>query len=253
LTPKQQRERAHAEREPRQRAEVKGPVRRAWLKRLGIFAGIVAGTIVLIVIASGCSSKQGATKPSKAQPQVAGAKRGTGAEVAAQLAGIPQRGNTLGDPRAPVTVQFFGDLQCPYCRPFTLEVLPSLIQSYVRPGKLKIAYRSRRPATGASRPHRVLRPGGRLLFIEHVRSDDERLARWQDRLNGLQTRIGHGCNCNRSTIAAMIAAGFSINQLHMTCSAKRRPMCDLWSSASLTPRACVVSRKTAARTFSRPL
>src|SRR6266568_9682500 len=47
---------------------------------------------------------------------------------------------------------------------------------------------------------RVLKPGGRLLFIEHVRATDERLAGWQDRLNGLQTRIGHGCNCNRSTV-----------------------------------------------------
>ncbi len=61
--------------------------------------------------------------------------------------------------------------------------------------------------------HRVLRPGGRLLFIEHVRSQDPRLARWQDRLNGLQLRIGHGCNCNRPTVETIDAAGFSITEL----------------------------------------
>lgn len=61
--------------------------------------------------------------------------------------------------------------------------------------------------------HRVLRPGGRLLFIEHVRSDEPRLARWQDRLNGLQTRIGHGCNCNRATLETIAAAGFSVTQV----------------------------------------
>ncbi len=61
--------------------------------------------------------------------------------------------------------------------------------------------------------HRVLRPGGRLLFIEHVRSDEPRLARWQDRLNGLQRRIGHGCNCNRTTLDAIARAGFSVTQL----------------------------------------
>jgi protein-disulfide isomerase len=147
LTRKQRSERAQAKPAALQRAEVDGAVRRAWLKRLGIVAGIVAGTIVLIVNASGCSSKQGALKPSGAQAQVTSAKRGTGAEVAALLAGIPQRRNTLGDPHAPVTVQFFGDLQCPYCRQFTLEMLPSLIQSYVRPGKLKIEYRSLETAT----------------------------------------------------------------------------------------------------------
>jgi ubiquinone/menaquinone biosynthesis C-methylase UbiE len=60
---------------------------------------------------------------------------------------------------------------------------------------------------------RVLKPGGRLLFIEHVRADDERLARWQDRLNGVQTRIGHGCNCNRPTVESIAAAGFTITEL----------------------------------------
>jgi len=48
---------------------------------------------------------------------------------------------------------------------------------------------------------RVLRPGGRLLFLEHVRSEDPRVARWQDRVHGIWLRCGHGCNCNRPTPA----------------------------------------------------
>lgn len=58
--------------------------------------------------------------------------------------------------------------------------------------------------------HRVLKPGGRLLFIEHVRADSPRLARWQDRLNGLQQRVAQGCNCNRATVDAIRTAGFTI-------------------------------------------
>ena len=60
---------------------------------------------------------------------------------------------------------------------------------------------------------RVLRPGGRLLFIEHVRSENPRLARWQDRLNPLQTRVGHGCNCNRPTVSTLADGGFEITRL----------------------------------------
>jgi ubiquinone/menaquinone biosynthesis C-methylase UbiE len=50
---------------------------------------------------------------------------------------------------------------------------------------------------------RVLKPGGRLLFIEHVRARDERLARWQDRLHRPWRFIGAGCNCNRDTEASI--------------------------------------------------
>ena len=50
---------------------------------------------------------------------------------------------------------------------------------------------------------RVLRPGGRLLFLEHVRSEDPQLARWQDRLHGPWKFVGHGCNCNRDTLRAL--------------------------------------------------
>jgi len=71
--------------------------------------------------------------------------------------------------------------------------------------------------------HRVLRPGGRLFFIEHVRADTAGLARWQDRLNGIQQRIGHGCNCNRATVEAIANAGFSISQLEHDVLAKAPP------------------------------
>ena len=66
------------------------------------------------------------------------------------------------------------------------------------------------PERALAEIHRVLKPGGQLLFLEHVRSDDAKLARWQDRLNGLNRRIGHGCNCNRSTLETVQGAGFTV-------------------------------------------
>jgi ubiquinone/menaquinone biosynthesis C-methylase UbiE len=56
---------------------------------------------------------------------------------------------------------------------------------------------------------RVLRPGGRLLFIEHVRSDDPKLARHQDRMNPINRFVVH-CDCNRPTLTCIEEAGFTI-------------------------------------------
>ena len=53
---------------------------------------------------------------------------------------------------------------------------------------------------------RVLKPGGRFIFMEHVRSTDPSTAKWQDRLHPLWVRFGHGCHCNRPTLDTIEAS-----------------------------------------------
>jgi ubiquinone/menaquinone biosynthesis C-methylase UbiE len=62
---------------------------------------------------------------------------------------------------------------------------------------------------------RVLKPGGQLLFLEHVRSDDPSLARFQDRMNWLN-RLVVQCDCNRQTLATIEAEGFNVSRLERT-------------------------------------
>jgi ubiquinone/menaquinone biosynthesis C-methylase UbiE len=56
------------------------------------------------------------------------------------------------------------------------------------------------PRAAIEEVSRVLRPGGRLLFLEHVRSDSKRLARWQDRLHRPWHAFAAGCHANRPTV-----------------------------------------------------
>src|SRR3954452_8978364 len=60
---------------------------------------------------------------------------------------------------------------------------------------------------------RVLRPGGTLHFVEHGRAPQERVRRWQDRINPLQQRIFGGCNVNRDISSLIEGAGFTIKSL----------------------------------------
>ena len=96
--------------------------------------------IVVILIATGSSKKTG-------PPKTRSVKNQDVALVNATVGGIPQKGNVLGNPNAPVTLVYYGDLECPICKEFTLEALPSIVQKQVRTGKLKIEYRSLETAT----------------------------------------------------------------------------------------------------------
>jgi SAM-dependent methyltransferase len=62
--------------------------------------------------------------------------------------------------------------------------------------------------------HRVLAPGGRLLFMEHVRATPgSSLERWQDRLHGPWHALACGCNCNRDLLTELAAGSFTLDEL----------------------------------------
>lgn len=67
------------------------------------------------------------------------------------------------------------------------------------------------PHAAVDEIQRVLRPGGRLLFIEHLRADDESLARRQERLAGAWAAFASGCRCDRRTLDLLDAA-FSVGE-----------------------------------------
>lgn len=123
-------ERKRAAREARietERRDAAAAQRRRRLTQLGgIVLGAAAIVAILIAVSSGGGSK---TQPSSAQP------------ASTLLTGIPQKGLTLGNAKAPVTIVEFNDMQCPICRDYQSVVFPELVQRYVRTGKVRMEMR----------------------------------------------------------------------------------------------------------------
>ncbi len=71
---------------------------------------------------------------------------------------------------------------------------------------------------------RILKPGGKLLFLEHVRAQNPGLARWQDRLEKPWRFIGDGCHCNRDTVASIEASPLTVEQVELGSLPKAPPI-----------------------------
>jgi protein-disulfide isomerase len=139
LTRKQRREQAREERKAVEQETLARVKRNSRLTQLAIVISVIVAGIVAVLISSGGASK-------RVTPESAEGQKVKG-EVTKLLAGIPQNGNALGNPTAPVTLQYYGDLECPVCRAFTLSALPSIITNQVRAGKLRVEYHSLETAT----------------------------------------------------------------------------------------------------------
>jgi protein-disulfide isomerase len=113
-------------------------------RRLRMLAGIalaaIAVVVVAVVVAVSSNSSSGIKTGTEAQK--------VQNDVNQLLSGIPQSGSTLGSPSAPVTMVYYGDLECPICRDFTLQGgFQPLVQNEVRNGKVKVVYKAFQTAT----------------------------------------------------------------------------------------------------------
>jgi protein-disulfide isomerase len=99
---------------------------------LQILGGALAAAIAVIVVAALISTKS----DSKAAPSASSMTRSTVVD------GVPEANGVLGDPNAPVTITEYVDLQCPICAESSKTTLPTLVNDYVKTGKVKLQMRT---------------------------------------------------------------------------------------------------------------
>jgi protein-disulfide isomerase len=130
----ERREQARAAREAAERRDAAQALRRRRLIQLGGLAALAA----VVVVAAIAISSGGAKGPQKK----AGEKVAGQSLVAEEFDGIPQNNAVLGDPKAPHTLVEYGDLVCPACKAYSDDVIPAIVQKYVRTGKLRMEFKA---------------------------------------------------------------------------------------------------------------
>jgi protein-disulfide isomerase len=163
-------------------------------RRVLLIAAAVGGAailaVVLIVIASNGSSKKAATTVSTTT---------SGASTPKTLfAGIPQSGDTVGKPAAPATMLVFEDPQCPYCQQWNLDTLPTVVDQFVRTGKLKLTYRG----IAIIGPNSV--KGLRAVFAA---GQQDKLWNFSDAMYEMQGEENSGWITNEAILSAAKASG----------------------------------------------
>lgn len=108
-----------------------GAERRSRLLQLAAGAAFLALAAVLVLIVLSASGSNGGDTELEGVP-----------EVKTMLEGIPQQGMLLGDPKAPVELIEFGDLQCPICAGYSKDILPPIMETRVRAGEVKLDFRN---------------------------------------------------------------------------------------------------------------
>lgn len=131
----EEKQRLRAEREAK---EADADAAAARNRRLSILGGVVGAAVVVVIVLVLIGSSGGDSGPK-------GLGKGEGVKgasaVTRELKGVPQRGTVLGNPKAPVTMVEFADLQCPFCAQFSSNAVPGVVQRYVRAGKVRVELR----------------------------------------------------------------------------------------------------------------
>jgi protein-disulfide isomerase len=147
--PQQQsrRERREQARSARLEAERQAAAEARRRRRLIQLGGAIVLAAIVVVVAIAVSSNHASPGAPKA------GQKASGGELAkAEFGGIPQRGDVLGNPNAPHTLIEYGDLVCPACKAYSDQIIPTVVQNYVRTGKLRLQFQ----------PFKFVRPWSQL-------------------------------------------------------------------------------------------
>jgi protein-disulfide isomerase len=106
------------------------------MKRTRLLAVVVGGLALAAALAAVSLATRGGEEKTITATQAV-----DDGGVATLLHGIPQRGNELGSPRAPVTLAYYADIQCPYCGEWSRGTLPDVVRRYVRTGQVRMVFR----------------------------------------------------------------------------------------------------------------